>query len=224
MKNSNEKMDSSGINFEESIKDFAKRGFSRSETARILGISYRKLCDILEFIPGVEWAPNGQTLGNREAIARMKGQRSEARLRAIANAQAIRRQLHALDAFGVSDSLTNLWRRFSPPDLPFRTVKARFYIQKWPLEKALTHPKVRPHGQPGLPRDRKTNKWMKRESRMILEAFDAYCRRKGITSRQFQEEIFPHWSAAFIEGQKSLRQSHKEETFHYETNRKGNPR
>ena len=152
------------FNLEASIKDFAERGFSKSETARILGLSYKKLMTILEFMPPLPWAPNGKTVQNRQVYESRRGECTPANLRAITHAQEVRRALCAhtaiINGTPESDSLTNLWRRFSPPGLKFRTVKERFYRLKWPLEKALLHPPVIPCGHP-QPRDPKTNRWIK---------------------------------------------------------------
>lgn len=59
---------------------------------------------------------------------------------------------------------------------------------------------------------------------MILEAFEAYCRRHGIHSEQYKEEIFPVFAAGFNDGQKLFRKAIQKGTeIHYNLNRRGNP-
>lgn len=40
---------------------------------------------------------------------------------------------------------------------------------------------------------------------MILEAFEAYCRRRGILSEQYKEEIFPVFAEGFATGQRAMK-------------------
>lgn len=60
---------------------------------------------------------------------------------------------------------------------------------------------------------------------MILEAFERYCRKHGIISEQYKEDIFPAFAAGFTEGQKILRTSaiEKGTSIHHRLTRRGNP-
>ena len=45
---------------------------------------------------------------------------------------------------------------------------------------------------------------------MILEAFEKYCDRHGITGEQYKNYIFPVFAAGFIDGQKHYREAERE--------------
>lgn len=66
---------------------------------------------------------------------------------------------------------------------------------------------------------------------MILEEFEAYCRRHNITSEQYKADIFPHFAAGFVGGQRAVRRHLKNERtphgmapLYYNQTYRGNPK
>lgn len=58
---------------------------------------------------------------------------------------------------------------------------------------------------------------------MILEAFEAYCRRRGITSEQYKEEIFPVFAEGFATGQRAMKKLTQDHLTYHALTRRGNP-
>lgn len=71
---------------EEFIRARAKNGWSRRMTYEALGLTRQKFNDILEYIPGVVWPANNQSIGRIESYERQKGHCSDARREALGKA------------------------------------------------------------------------------------------------------------------------------------------
>jgi len=83
------------MNTEEFIRKSAARGWSKTQTREVLGLSSYKFWAMLDVMPAMQWAPRGQSLGHRQNNASRKGKApSPALLAAVAKAAAVRREKH----------------------------------------------------------------------------------------------------------------------------------
>jgi len=81
------------------IKESASRGLSKTQVREALGVSRDKFWEMLRLIPGLSWAPPGQSLGHRLNNESRRGQ-CTAKLRAaleIGRAKRREKALHEVD-------------------------------------------------------------------------------------------------------------------------------
>lgn len=76
---------------EEFIRDAAKRGWSKLQTMRALGMSTYSFYPLLAALPDIVWAKKGTTLGNRLGNASRPSTPSKALLAALEKAREARR-------------------------------------------------------------------------------------------------------------------------------------
>lgn len=60
------------ITLEQCIAFMAQHGCSKHAAAKTLDISMPKFLELCECMPGVEWAPKGQTIGDLQARRKQK--------------------------------------------------------------------------------------------------------------------------------------------------------
>lgn len=120
------------------ILDLAARGFSRTEVAATLGVTTRKLAQIIEYFQlDPQWRPNGQFVGQAGAATGDSEGRAAARERA--NAAKLERE--GVWAFGEFAFPLHHWRQWGVTS--YSLFKTRYYVKKWPIERALTEPAKR---------------------------------------------------------------------------------
>ena len=108
---------------EEFIKASAKRGWSKTQTREVLGLSTYKFWLILGAMPPIVWAVRGQSLGAKQSNASRKGMApSAAMLSGIKKAQAANRARGLRTWQGRTGSVEEL-AEFSP--VSARTITRR---------------------------------------------------------------------------------------------------
>lgn len=121
------------------IRQSAARGLSRRAVAGALGISYRKLRDMLDSMPPVEWPGPGRSVDFLRAHAARRGQPSEVARRALQRAHAIRRQRASHAVRGRTGTLAELVAAFGV-EVSASTVRRRLQ-EGMTLEQALFTPR-----------------------------------------------------------------------------------
>ena len=124
------------------ILDLAERGFSRTEVAATLEITVRQLSTITSAL-GIRpaWRRNGTFHGQVGAATGDTAARAAARERA--NAAKLERE--GVWAFGEFAFPVHHWRKWGVTS--YSLFKTRYYMKKWPIERALTEPAKRWKGE-----------------------------------------------------------------------------
>ena len=124
------------------ILDLAARGFSRTEVAATLGVTTRKLAQLIEYFQlDPQWRRNGTFQGQVGAAMGDTPARAAARDRA--NAAKLERE--GVWAFGAFAFPLHHWRKWGVTS--YSLFKTRYYVKKWPVERALTEPAKRWKGE-----------------------------------------------------------------------------
>ncbi|MBN0401353.1 hypothetical protein JTM54_33575, partial [Pseudomonas aeruginosa] len=155
------------MNVEAYIRGMAARGFSRSATAAALGMHWVKFMDLLERMPDIEWGYPYKSFDRRRHAKNLKGYRfrdSEGRRRSVAALRAVNQaRRHEYTVFGVTDSLSNLVKRFGC--VAKSTVQKRL-AKGMSIEQALTTP--RSDHLSGLKRKPESHPWKRAERRGVI--------------------------------------------------------
>lgn len=169
------------------IRGMAARGFSRSATAAALGMHWVKFMDLLERMPDIEWGYPYKSFDRRRHAKNLKGYRfrdSEGRRRSVAALRAVNQaRRHEYTVFGVTDSLSNLVKRFGC--VAKSTVQKRL-AKGMSIEQALTTP--RSDHLSGLKRKPESHPWKRAERRGVINHRERQLKAKR-DQRQAEERL-----------------------------------
>lgn len=169
------------------IRGMAARGFSRSAAAAALGMHWVKFMDLLERMPDIEWGYPYKSFDRRRHAKNLKGYRfrdSEGRQRSVAALRAVNQaRRHEYTVFGVTDSLSNLVKRFGC--VAKSTVQKRL-AKGMSIEQALTTP--RSDHLSGLKRKPESHPWKRADRRGVINHRERQLKAKR-DQRQAEERL-----------------------------------
>lgn len=175
------------MNVEAYIRGMAARGFSRSAAAAALGMHWVKFMDLLERMPDIEWGYPYKSFDRRRHAKNLKGYRfrdSEGRQRSVAALRAVNQaRRHEYTVFGVTDSLSNLVKRFGC--VAKSTVQKRL-AKGMSIEQALTTP--RSDHLSGLKRKPESHPWKRADRRGVINHRERQLKAKR-DQRQAEERL-----------------------------------